>query len=401
MANKRLSDIDVQRIAAALDETGGKIRKAEDLLKKQGTPYAFGSIQKVAKGYKGQSDSAGDASRVINVEDPLFRTDLIRTLRKRFVSIASLSRMFMFTEGQMTEAVAHLEDRGYNVLWDGKRARIVKGEAQTGGEMTDNSPLVGDWRQFGAIGDTHVCSHAQRLDVVEAAYDHFQKKGITSVYHTGNIVDGHTHFNRFELHCHGITDQCNYLIDHYPQRKDITTYFITGDCHEGWWQTREGLNFGRYLELEAKDRGRNDLVYAGFMEANVKLLTPGGYATMRLMHPGGGTAYAFSYKPQKIVEGFSGGEKPSILLIGHYHKLSYDLIRNVHVFQTGCAQDQTTFMRKKTIQAHVGYWVIGIQQDARGAVRRVRQEVTNYFDRKYHAVAPLVFNDKKTRKGRP
>ena len=386
MANKRLTATDVRTIKAALDKTGGKMREAERLLKERETPYAFGTVQKVAKGYKGRDDSGQDARRVVNVADPLFRADLIRHLRRGFSPISRLADTFQFTEGQITEAISHIEDRGYSVLWDGKRARIVKGEVQSGGEHVDQCPMDGKWRQFGVISDTHVCSHAHRADVLSEAYDRFADEGITTVYHTGNIVDGHTNFNRFELHCHGITDQANYLLDNYPRRKGITTYYITGDCHEGWWQSREGLNFGRYLEFEARDRGRDDLVYLGFLEADVILRTPNGESTMKLMHPSGGSSYAVSYKPQKIIESFTGGEKPAILLVGHFHKLSYNLIRNVHVFQTGATQDQTTFMRKRQIAAHVGFWVIRIQQDARGAVRRVSMEQTNYFDRKYHSL---------------
>ena len=390
MAN-RINETSVRQIKLALDATGGKIRKAHRKLESDGTPCAYGSVQKVAKGYLGEKDSSGDASRVMNLDDPLFKADLVRTLRKRLISIASLSRLFMFTEGQMTEAVLYLENRGYKVLWDGHRVRIAKDEAQQGGDTVDKCPIVGGWRQFGVVSDTHICSHAERLDVLNAAYDHFAAEGINTVYHTGNIVDGQCSFNEFELHAHGITDQCHYLIDHYPKRKGITTYYITGECHEGWWQKREGLNFGRYLEFEAKGNGRTDLVYLGFVEATVRLRMRGGEATMMLMHPGGGSSYAVSYKPQKIIESFTGGEKPSILLIGHFHKMSYNLIRNVHVFQAGCTQDQTTFMRKKQIAAHVGFLTVRVQQDARGAVRRVQQEWTNYFDRKYHASAPTVF----------
>src|SRR5581483_12495394 len=87
---------------------------------------------------------------------------------------------------------------------------------------------------------------------------------------------------------------------------------------------------------------------------------------MRLIHAGGGSAYATSYTVQKIVESYQGGEKPQILLAGHYHKAEYGYPREVHCVQAACTEDQTLFMRKKKIAAHVGFWEVKLKQDARG-----------------------------------
>jgi len=215
--------------------------------------------------------------------------------------------------------------------------------------------------------------------------------GVTDVYHAGNLVDGECRFNRYELLAHGITDQAMYALDNYPQRKGVTTHFITGECHEGWWMKREGLDFGRYLAMEARDRGRGDLHYLGFLEADVKLVGPNGkFSYMRVFHPGGGTAYAISYRPQKIVESLQGGEKPAVLIVGHFHKQAGAMmIRNVYTILAGCTMDQNPFMRKRQIEAHVGYGVLEMQQDAKGAVRRVRIEETTCYDRGYHEVMEL------------
>ncbi len=104
-----------------------------------------------------------------------------------------------------------------------------------------------------------------------------------------------------------------------------------------------------------------------------------------LMHPGGGSAYAISYAPQKIVEGFDGGDKPAVLLVGHYHKASYQLTRNVHVVQVGCFEDQTVFMRQKKLSAHIGGMLVRVQLDPRtGAVIGCGAEFRNYYNRGYY-----------------
>jgi hypothetical protein len=124
----------------------------------------------------------------------------------------------------------------------------------------------------------------------------------------------------------------------------------------------------------------------GYVEADIEI-NQGGYENdswIRVMHAGGGSAYATSYAPQKIIESYQGGEKPSVLFIGHYHKLSYNVIRNVHVIQMGCTQDQSIFMRKKKIEAHVGGGLVHLWRDKNGIINRVAPELITVFDKKFY-----------------
>jgi predicted phosphodiesterase len=106
---------------------------------------------------------------------------------------------------------------------------------------------------------------------------------------------------------------------------------------------------------------------------------------MKLMHGGGGSSYAVSYRPQKIVESLQGGEKPNILLLGHYHKQFYAPVRNVHVLLPGCTTDQSVFLRKQSIEAHVGGVLVRIRQDKQdGHVTDFVPHFRSYFDRGYY-----------------
>ncbi len=154
---------------------------------------------------------------------------------------------------------------------------------------------------------------------------------------------------------------------------------------------REGIDFGRYLAFEAEARGRKDLHYLGYMEADVRLVAPNGASSfMRILHPGGGSAYALSYRPQKIIESLQGGEKPAVLIVGHFHKMAQFMLRNVWTVLAGTTQDQSPFMRKLSIEAHVGFAVVSMQQDEKGAVRRLVCEHTGYYDRGYHECMSLI-----------
>ena len=165
------------------------------------------------------------------------------------------------------------------------------------------------------------------------------------------------------------------------------TYAVAGDDHEGWYGQREGVDIGKRAEQTFLENGRNDWRHIGFMEAFVSLVHAKSKASSQLLvqHPGGGSAYALSYTTQKIVESLDGGEKPAVLLCGHYHKLWFGNIRNVWCVQTGCQQDQTPFMRKKRISAHVGGCLVRLTQDPRtGAIVRCRVEIMRYFNKGYY-----------------
>jgi hypothetical protein len=243
-----------------------------------------------------------------------------------------------------------------------------------------------DWtHRFLFTTDNHLCNKHARLDVLTKAYEHAAALGITRAYNAGNWVDGEARFNRTELvTAPGMDNQLDYMIDKWPVHAGIETHFIAGDDHEGWYQQREGIEIGRYLQSRAEQQGRHDLKYLGYGEADVKLLYGGGSAVMRVVHPGGGSAYAISYTDQKRVESYQGGEKPQLELVGHYHKFNHGYPREVHTIQGGCTCDQTMFMRKKRLQAHVGYSIVSIKQDESGIVTRVNVEWLPFFDRGFY-----------------
>jgi hypothetical protein len=249
--------------------------------------------------------------------------------------------------------------------------------------VSDHDGLI----RFASVGDTHLGSKYYRDDCLNDFYDNVAHRGFKTVLHAGNWIDGEAPFNRHDLLVHGMDQQMQFLAKNYPQRPGVETWAITGEDHEGWYSRREGIDVGRYAENVMRQNGREDWRDVGFMENFIDLVHAGsGQSTkLLLMHPGGGSAYAVSYAPQKIVEGFDGGDKPAVLILGHYHKASYNLIRNVHVVQTGCFQDQTLFMRKSKLAAHLAGCFIELRLDPdTGAVIEFSTTFRNYFVRGYY-----------------
>ena len=319
----------------------------------------------------------------IDPGEPLFRSEVARRLKKS-TTVAKIAEAMRSNEGDVTAVIEDMESRGYIIIRQGNTVKLGNSvEFSNSGIVIENhfydQPIT-----FGVVADMHMCSKSERLDVLNAAYDEFEAQGITTVLCPGNYVDGECRFNTHELYAHGIADQCQYAIDHWPRRPGIKTFYVDGDDHEGWFQQREGIEFGRYLMLEAQAQGRDDLVYMGYMEADFELHAPQGKAIIKVIHAGGGSSYAYSYASQKLVESFQGGEKPSVCIIGHYHKQEYCFPRNVHCVQAGCTQDQTKFMRKRKLAAHVGFSTITIQQDIKGSITRFSPTFFPFWDRGYY-----------------
>lgn len=227
--------------------------------------------------------------------------------------------------------------------------------------------------RFGLMGDTQFNSKYTQITHLYDFYQLLKERGIKTVYHTGDMDEGEQMRpgHQYECYNQGADDHVQHIIDCYPKVKGITTYFITGN-HDASLIKRAGYDLGRAIE-----NARDDLVYLG-RDCAVVQLTP--KCTMELRHPWDGSAYAISYKTQKMIDAMSGGEKPNILAIGHYHKAEYIFYRNVHAFQTGTFQAQTPFMRGKQLSAHMGGWIIECQVDKKtGELASVKSEFIPFY----------------------
>ena len=246
----------------------------------------------------------------------------------------------------------------------------------------------GGYYKFGYCTDSHLCSKYAREDVLADLYDWFAAEGVDRVFNTGNYIDGEARFNKHDIHTHGMQNQLNYFCERYPKREGLVTYIISGDDHEGWYGQREGVDIGWLMEQTARDKyKRTDLVNLGYMEAFIRLMHadyPDVHTYLLAAHPGGGSAYAISYAPQKYVEALQGGEKPAVILFGHWHKMFDLVIRNVICLGGGCTKDLDTFGRKNKLSYHVGGMIVELWQDSIGAIPRWRVEKKQYFDRGYY-----------------
>jgi predicted phosphodiesterase len=204
--------------------------------------------------------------------------------------------------------------------------------------------------RFAIVSDTHLCSRYERLDELHTFYAICKKVGIKTVFHAGDILEGSGRIYRGQLndiHTYGAMRQVKYVVENYPKVDGITTYYVLGN-HDISFYSENGVDVGELISKE-----REDLVYLGHLQADFKL----GKMVIRLLHPDSGAAYALSYKGQKIAEQIPSGQKPDVLVLGHYHTTVYFNYRVMHVFQAGAFQGQTPFILRKGINPNIGGWI--------------------------------------------
>lgn len=216
--------------------------------------------------------------------------------------------------------------------------------------------------RVGIISDTHIGSNYFQKLFLQLAYEDFKKNGITDVYHCGDITEG-MYGNRpesiYELYAIGFDQQVAAVKKEYPCVEGITTHFITGN-HDATHMKNGGANVGKAI---SKDRP--DMHYLGHEHAKIWLTDK---VDLDLVHPRDGSAYAYSYKTQKRIDAMSGGSKPKIMAIGHYHKNFTMLYRNIWTLGMASFQAQSPFMRGMGLISDVGYIILEIVVNGNGDI---------------------------------
>lgn len=215
---------------------------------------------------------------------------------------------------------------------------------------------------FGVFSDAHIGHQEFDEGFFKFMGEVFKKEGIKKVYQVGDILEGMSGRDGqiYELSQLGFAQQIRKAADMFNKHlKGLDVSGIDGN-HDAWFKKKN--NNGVIVGEELEKRVEN-YTHLGEMEADIDV---GNGVMMKLFHPNDGTAYAQSYKMQKLMESFTGGEKPNIVLEGHYHKALYMFKRNIHGIECGTMCGQTGWMRGKKIPADKGFWIIGLEFSKEG-----------------------------------
>jgi predicted phosphodiesterase len=123
-----------------------------------------------------------------------------------------------------------------------------------------------DLYKIGVVADTHLGSNFQQLDSLIAFYDLCKDKGVTTILHAGDLIDGTNKYEnqRDKSFLHDPVPIFEYVRDRYPKIHGITTHYIIGNH-----TISESSKYEDYGDLLTKMRP--DLICHGIKSATFSL----------------------------------------------------------------------------------------------------------------------------------
>ncbi len=245
----------------------------------------------------------------------------------------------------------------------------------TPAKLDINSPRL-NHNQICVVSDTHLGNNLQQLHLLNEIYQEAYNRGITTVLHVGDLVDGN-YTNRAEnprlLFLHNFDEQVNYAVEMYPEVSGIKTYYILGS-HDETHYKNGGATINNFI---AHSDRKNDMIYLGQDFGRFYL----DKVEYDLDHPGGGKNVSVSYALQKRVEVLESHHKPQVLLVGHYHGSYHMNYRNVEAIMVPALCGKTQFQQKKGLWNDVGAYFLDVYSDERGNIVYFEAEEV-LFDKK-------------------
>lgn len=298
--------------------------------------------------------------------DGLFSIEerLLKQLNRKS-ELSTLAYLYNTTEDELLLLIAKLKLNGHTnlkVFKEGDKtfAQIIKKYKRLDNEFNQTEDWQGEREiTIGVISDTHMGSEYFALEELEKAYQIFKERGITKVYHAGDLTEGlkksrmETFLNNVAI---GFDAQLKYVIDNYPKIDGITTYVISGN-HDLWY-LQEGLsNIVNTISL-----ARPDIKYLGDEFARV-WLTP--EIDLTLYHPNDGSSANVFTKLQNF--GDRGLDKVSkINIIGHYHKLGWIYYRDSYIMYPSSFQRQSNWMNINNLKSETGFLILTLKLNEKG-----------------------------------
>jgi predicted phosphodiesterase len=228
--------------------------------------------------------------------------------------------------------------------------RMVRGSLVTPTHQAVEHDLTGDEICIGLLTDTHLGSIYTDPDLVYTAFDIFSEAGVDMICHCGDVHEGLSHRAGHMYECThlGYSQQLDHSREVFSRWIDTPVYMIDGN-HDRWYIKSNGA-----LIVKELCDSQDNLRFLGHDEGDIRVQG----VWIKLWHGEDGSSYAYSYRIQKIVESFTGGQKPNVLLCGHTHKSLSMFSRHIHCVSGGAMQRQSKWMRSKKHESHTGFYVI-------------------------------------------
>ena len=286
--------------------------------------------------------------------------------------VESLANKFNVAPKRIREAIEELARDGYRVELE-ENSTVSLHKVPPSRTNLHKSLFDGEEHVIGIVSDTHLSSNEEALSELHLAYDIFEERGISEVLHAGDWTCGAGIFRGqvSEIKNHTFEQQVQYLVDNYPQRQGITTRGISGNHDIEGDFGRVGAN-----PVVAMANQRDDVEFLGDYSAWVNYGSDDNPCWLHLLHGKGGMSYSYSYKAQKLADGYRSERKPAILTVGHWHVRGAFEARGVQVLFPACFEWQSPFLTRLGLSPAVGFHILTITVGEDGILVKM---VPEYF----------------------
>lgn len=299
--------------------------------------------------------------------------DIVDDLRAEGLTFRDFGELYDMGRTAAEGILEDLRESGHNIefkrLNSNERLWYIASDTDQRYEVEQSGTYT-----FGLMSDTHLGSSAEHLEELHDYYDRLQERGVEHVYHAGDISDGWQvhkgHINVIKGEAAGWERLLDYVVENYPQRDGITTYFIEGN-HDHKFYKRNGLHLGEQIAQR-----RDDLVYCGDSQARF-VFDRENDIDLEVIHPSGGKPYTQGYRAQTLYRERPPEDRPTISGIGHLHGKMYASAEDVEAFYTGCWKGLTTYGKRKGHDSEIGGWIVEIEIED-GELRRLTPDWIGY-----------------------
>jgi predicted phosphodiesterase len=277
--------------------------------------------------------------------------DLERTLQTNKLSLKAIKRRFDLSRSEAREI---LDKYGSALNFDGVLYHISR---STLPNYNSNHTIHFDKDEIiGILGDTHLCSKYTALASLHEYYDELQQAGVKKVFHAGDLTDGYMVYKGqiSDLIAWGEPDQRRYTVENYPRKVGLTTFVIAGN-HDSDTFLHGGADI-----VENICKERPDMKYVGMHYARFRI---NNSLKFDLLHDTARRAYALSYPSQIRQRDTPPSERPDMSAAGHRHVTFYTYYNDEHMFEAGCFEHSSPYMRGRGIQATIAAWIARLKID--------------------------------------
>lgn len=302
---------------------------------------------------------------------------LVKATKKEQVPFEQLCDDLDLSPKRLRELIEVAQGRGFYVETSGDRVGWRVPPPRDDIQDIGVPPVIGETQRVGVFSDLHLgskyCLRPQLREFVQHAYD----SGVREILCPGDVLDGCYKHGQWELTHHGLDAQTEDLFETLPELPGLKYHAITGN-HDQTFEDKAGLDVGKHIEAAFRLRGRTDLRFHGNRGAFLRVRG----ALVHLWHPKKGSGYALSYGLQKQVEKYSPGQKPQILLTGHWHIFCHIAERGIEAI--GCPTFQgggSSFGKSLGGSPTMGGLILSWDLTEHRTMRGFQIEARRYFEK--------------------